>query len=87
MKLKYEFESVTMDDEIILVPIGEKADKVEGVIKLNREGLEIVNMLKEDTTKERIVEVLSSKYENDRQVLELWVNNVIFTLEEANLIS
>ena len=87
MKLKYEFESVTMDDEIILVPIGEKADKVEGVIKLNREGLEIVNMLKEDTTKERIVEVLSSKYENDRQVLELWVNKVIFTLEEANLIS
>ena len=86
MRLKYSFESVDMGDEIILVPVGENSNEVHGVVKLNREGLEIVNLLKEDTTLDSIVETLSNKYENDRNTITLWVKKAINTLNESGLI-
>ena len=45
MKLKNTFESVDMGNEIIMVPVGKSAEQVQGVLKLNAEGLEIMNML------------------------------------------
>ena len=46
MKLKYEFEYVEIDDEIMCVPIGENANQFHGMIKINdvsKEMLEIIN--------------------------------------------
>ena len=86
MKLKYSFESVEMGDETIFVPVGEGADQVNGVVKLNKEGLEIVNLLKNSITKAEIVEILSAKYENDQQTLSKWVDRVVDALSVAGLI-
>lgn len=86
MKLKYTFESVDMGDEIVLVPVGEGADQVKGVVKLNKEGLEIVELLKNTTTKDQITELLAQKYENDHRTLSEWVDRVIDTLIEAGLV-
>lgn len=86
MKLKYTFESIDIGDEIVLVPVGENADKVKGIVKVNSEGLEIVELLKGDITKNQIVEILSQKYENDRYTLSEWVNTVIDKLLAADLI-
>ena len=36
MKLKYTFEAVDMGDEIIFVPVGDKASEVHGVLKLSK---------------------------------------------------
>lgn len=86
MHLKYTFEPVDMGDEIILVPVGENANEVHGVVKMNREGLEIINLLKDDTTKDNIIEKLLKKYENDRETIDLWVNRTINVLIDAGLI-
>lgn len=86
MKLKYSFESVDMGDEIILVPVGEGANEVKGVIKLNKEGLEIVELLKNNITKDQIVKLLSAKYENDWHTLSGWVDKVIYSLTAAGLV-
>ena len=75
-----------MGDETILVPVGEGADQVNGVVKLNKEGLEIVNLLKNSITKAEIVEILSAKYENDQQTLSKWVDRVVDALSVAGLI-
>ena len=86
MKLKYDFESIDMGDEIIFVPVGDGARQVHGVLKLNAEGKEILDLLKEKTTEHDIINELSAKYENDRQTLVNYVRKIIHTLQEAGLI-
>lgn len=86
MKLKYTFEAVDMGDEIIFVPVGDKASEVHGVLKLNAEGKEVVEALKEETTEEKIVQMLAQKYNNDPTELTQYVRNVIDILKKENLL-
>ena len=77
MRLKISFEFVEMDNEIIAVPIGEDADKIRGVIKLNPSGKEILELLKDETSEEKVVDSLSQKYENNRDSLAEYVREMI----------
>ena len=86
MKLKYTFETVNMGDEIILVPVGENASEVHGVIKLNAEGKEIVDVLQNDTTEEFINQMLMGKYSNDPDEIKKYVKDVIGILQKENLL-
>ena len=87
MKLKYTFEAVDMGDEIVCVPVGEGASEMHGVLKINKEGQEILELLKEETTEEQIVNTLAAKYQNDRTVLIEYVRNTIDSLRGAGLIT
>ena len=86
MKLKYTFEAVDLGDEKILVPVGEDAAQVKGVFKMNPEGAEIVELLKNEVTEEQIVEYLEKKYENDRDSLQRNVRKVVNVLRTAKVI-
>lgn len=87
MKLKYTFESVELGDEIVGVPVGESVRKIHGVLKLNKEGAEILQLLKTETTKEDIVKALSKKYENDPGTLSEYVHAFIGQLRSLDLLS
>ena len=82
MKLKCDFEIVEMDNEVIAVPIGDGASQVKGVIKMNKSGQEIKN----DTTEEKIVAVLSNRYEDEIQRISGYVHEVVYTMHKADLI-
>lgn len=86
MKLKYIFESVDMGDEIILVPVGEGANHVQGILKMNKEGLEIVKLLKTEISENQIVDLLSKKYVNDKETLLEYVHTVIKELTQAGVL-
>ena len=86
MKIKYSFEAVDMGDEKILVPVGDGASGVNGVIKMNQEGLVIFNMLKDGLSENQIVEKLQSEYSTDPGILLGYVQSVIETLEKADII-
>ena len=86
MKLKYFFESVDMGEEIIAVPVGENADMVNGVLKLNQSGKIIMNFLKNDITEEKIVDSLAENYTNDADNLQNYVHLVVNTLRDSGLI-
>ena len=87
MKLTHVFETVEMGDEIVAVPVDNSSDTLHGVLKLNKEGLEIFDMLKQEITEEEIVKRLSDKYENDQKALEDMVQSFIKTLKDNNLLS
>jgi len=87
MKLKYLFESVDMGDEIIAVPVGDNASEIRGVIKLNKEGFEIFELLKYETTEAAIVDTLCAKYENRREQLTDYVHKIIHTFTEVGIIA
>ena len=86
MKLKYTFEAVEMGDEIIMVPVGDNASEVHGVIKLNAQGREIVDALRNDTTEEKITQMLTEKYSNTASEMEQYVKDVIGVLKNENLL-
>ena len=60
---------------------------MHGVLKINKEGQEILELLKEETTEEQIVNTLAAKYQNDRTVLIEYVRNTIDSLRGAGLIT
>ena len=86
MKLKLTFETVEMGDEIIAVPVADSANVLHGVLKLNKEGAEILEQLKDNTTEENIVKSLGGKYENDHESLAECVHTFIETLRNNGLI-
>lgn len=86
MKLKYSFDSVNMGDEIIAVPVGDGAEEMHGVVKLNQSGNEIMELLKEDTTEENIINILASRYENNRKEIKEHVHLVLNKLRDAGII-
>lgn len=86
MKLKYIFETVDMGDEFIAVPVGDNAEQIHGVLKLNKAGNEILSLLNNDTTEEQIVELLSEKYENNNKELTAYVNKFIRFLQDNDML-
>lgn len=75
-----------MDNEIVAVPVGKGANQLHGVLKLNKEGCEVMEMLKENISEEEIIEQLSIKYTNERAQLIEYVKGVLEILREKNLI-
>ena len=86
MKLICDFEMVDMGEEIVAVPVGASASRVKGVLKVNTEGREIIELLKKDMTVDGIVLFLSKKYDNDQEELLKYVNDTIRKLNKAGLI-
>lgn len=86
MKLKYTFASVNLGDEYAYVPVGDSAMQLKGILRLNDEAFEIINLLEKDFTKEQIVDTLSAKYENNRVELDNFVQKTIEKLHSYGVI-
>lgn len=86
MKLAFTFEHVDMGDETVSVPVGKGSEQVHGVLKLNKEGKEILDMLSSDTTEQDIINTLAEKYTTNKQTIATYVKKVISTLNEEGLI-
>lgn len=86
MKLKYEVECVDMGDEIIIVPIGNGADQINGVFKTNKEGMKILNMLKNDTSVEGIVTQLTQEYTTNLELIKKYVNEFVRQLKAMDFL-
>ena len=86
MKLKYSFECIDVDDEIIAVPVGKNSKGIHGVLKLNKTGKEILDLLTCDTSEERIVNALADRYEDDREQLISYVQAAVDALHKAGLL-
>ena len=77
MRLKFDYEIVDMGSELMAVPIGEEGQKVHGILRLNKEGAEVLELLGTEISKERMVEILSEKYENEREKLLVYVTEFV----------
>ena len=85
MKLKGTFEPVDMGDEIVMVPVGKTAGKVQGIVKLDPGGKEILDLLTAYDDEDEVVRELSKKYENDAKTLKAYVSKVAAVLRDNGL--
>ena len=86
MKLKCEFEIVDMGDEWVAVPVGQDADNVSGVVKLNSTGKEILELLKVVDTEEGLLSVLNKRYDNDSEELKNLVHAFLVHLGQMGIL-
>lgn len=74
MKLKSNFITHDSGDGMLMICAG---GSFNGMVRSNSTAKDIINLLKEDTTKERVVDAMLEKYSADRSVIEADVNAVI----------
>ena len=87
MKLKYNFVTNEVGSEIVALPVDASNDEFNGFIKMNATGLYIFNMLKEDTTKEKIVEGILADFEGATpELAEKTVGEFIENLRKSGVI-
>ena len=85
MKLKDHYETMTLRGKVVAVPVGEETT-FSGALKMNKTGAAILELLREETTEEEIVEKLSGQFEVPEDQLREDVRRYLSALREKNLI-
>ena len=87
MKLKYDFETMEMDDQFVAVPVGEEAeDALHGIIKLNESAAVIFDLLKKETTEDAIVEAMKKDYNASEEQIREYVHGFVDNLAKQGMI-
>ena len=69
MKVSNQFILRTIADEYLLIPTGEAAMNVKGLISLSESGYLLYEKLKNECSKEELVQALKDEYERDKNAL------------------
>ena len=85
MRLKNHFESMTMRDRLVAVPVGNGV-QFNGALKLNKTAAAIFELLKDDVSQEQIVDALSRQFDAPRELLEKDVQNCIDEFRQKDLL-
>ena len=82
MKLKADFITQDIDDTLFLVPVG--AEAFSGIVRSNKTAAFIVNLLKEGTTEEEIIDALYERYDAQREEIAADVREILNTLRDIH---
>ena len=82
MKLKPEYLIQDIENTQYMVSIGNGVTK--RIIRNNKTAAFIVNQLQEDTTVEKIVDAMCSKYDAPREVIAADVEEILNILRKVN---
>lgn len=72
--------------EYVLIPTGEIASKIQGIIGLNESGVLLYEKLKNDCTKEELKNALLETYEVDEETAMKGVEKFLKKMEEAGIL-
>lgn len=84
MKLNENFLTQMIDDAQVMVATGDS--KFNGIIRSNQTAAEIIDLLKEETTRDEVVDKMLAKYDAEREVIASDVDMVIETLRKVGAI-
>lgn len=81
MKLNENFLTQEIDDTQVMVATGDTA--FNGIVRSNQTAAEIVNLMKEETTRDEVVDKMCAKYDASREEIAADVDMVIATLRKV----
>lgn len=62
MRINGDFHLMTIADEHMAIPVGEKANSVHGIIALSEETAFLLENMSQHKTEAQLVDILTSKY-------------------------
>ena len=86
MKVKNEFVVREIADEFIIVPTGEMALKLNGLITINETGNFLWQKLQEDTDEETLIKAMMDEYEVDRETAESDIREFLGVLIKCDIL-
>lgn len=81
MKLNVNFLTQEIDDTQVMVATGDTA--FNGIVRSNQTAAEIVDLMKEETTRDAVVDKMCAKYDASRDEIAADVDMVIATLRKV----
>lgn len=85
MKLKYSFETVEIDGQIMAVPVGDNADQLNSMLRLNDTAAFILGLLKEDREPEDIINTVIGHYSGDAGEIRKYVGEYLEMLKSNGI--
>ena len=86
MKLKYDFVIEEVAGQNVAMVVGDNTEK-SGFLQLNTTGAYVLNLLKNETTKEAIVANIEKDFEVENiEEVKMWVDSFINLLKEADVL-
>lgn len=86
MKIKDNYVLQEIVDESIVVPVGDEADKLHGIIKLNSTGAFLWKALSQEQTVDSLTDMLLKEYATNREAAKADVEKFLTTLREIGCI-
>ncbi len=83
MKLKKQFITHNTDDGQLMISAG---GSFNGMVRSNRTAADIIDLLKEETTVQKIVDVMLEKYDAPREIIEQDVESVLNSLRKIGAV-
>ncbi len=86
MKLKEGLVLRPLGGKYVAVATGKLSNTFHGMIRLNETGASMMNLLKEDTTKEELINNLMKEYQADQTEIEKDVDTLLTNLKDNGLL-
>lgn len=86
MKAREGIIASQMGDECVLVPVGEAANEIHGIVRLNETGSFIWNAITQGLEEEEIAKRITEEYEVDFDGALNAVRTLVARLKEAKLV-
>ena len=83
MKLKTSFITRQIGDRQYMVATGQESSKFKGMISSNKTAAAIVDLLKEDTTEEKVVEAMYRRFDAPREKIAADVHKAVGILRSV----
>jgi len=87
MKLKYTLKKTDFDGQIVAVPVDAVEGQYSGVLTVNKTGAFILDLLKNDTSIDKMVQDILAEYSGDEQTIRGYVERFVANLEEKGLLA
>ena len=86
MRLKYIFEMMDLNDDIIAIAIGNDTEDYHGVIKMNDTAAFVFKLLSNEVSEREILVAMTEEFDESREVLELELHHCIEMLRKRGLL-
>ncbi len=86
MKINKNFVLTELSDTYIAVPVGDDAQEMQAVVRLNKTGKTIWEALTEGADESTVVRIIKERYDIDETTASADVHAVIERLREAGIV-
>ena len=86
MKIKEGFITKKVAGDVIVIPAEQALVDFKAIITLNETGAYLWELLKEDTSKEKLLENMLKEYDADEKILSADIDEFLSVLEEKRLL-
>ena len=86
MKLKYEFAVREIVGEYVMIPLGQGALDLKGMISTSETGALLVDALRKDVTRLELLQLILDTFDIDRNTAEKDLDEFLAQLKKLNLL-